>query len=531
MTLRELLAALGSEPLHPVLLVGEGVARVDEVVIQDPFSESSLQQGQVVLGVGVNPGSQDAQRLVQAAGCACVSAVVIREAGGSTLRTLSDLARTAGVTLLMVNPQTSWTQLLVLLRTLIAVTGTAAERLLPEDIHGLAGAIADMVGGSVVLYDRAHRVIAYEVQGFDIDDVRRDTILGRQTPEQWVQRFSTDGSAYRTFRYPGTVVRVDGYADLHTRLRIMIHAGEELLGEISVAADQEPLGVKAEEALEQAAHLAAPVMLRHRLLEDTERMDRWRLFRALLDGDSPIDLSAEQSGFDERGWFIVLGLVVEDRRAPESLVSDMFRERTLHLLSLHVRSIASGAGLIFSRGVYYALVPAGSEETKDRLTRMGLQVLQQLASAGGEGRIAVGPRVVGIDGIPRSRAVVDDLLQVLGRPEQPRTMATAEELWAELALLQIERAAAGMVHVPCKQLQNLIDHDAKHQTEYVNTLNAYLDAFGSVSSTAERLMLHSNSLRHRLQRLADVSGLDLSDPTQRLIVALQLRLLPAAPDG
>lgn len=203
----------------------------------------------------------------------------------------------------------------------------------------------------------------------------------------------------------------------------------------------------------------------------------------------------------------------------------------MHLLSLHVRSIASGASLIFSRGVYYALVPAGSEETKDRLTRMGLQVLQQLASAGGEGRIALGPRVVGIDGIPRSRAVVDDLLQVLGRPEQPRTMATAEELWAELALLQIERAAAGMVHVPCKQLQNLIDHDAKHQTEYVNTLNAYLDAFGSVSSTAERLMLHSNSLRHRLQRLADVSGLDLSDPTQRLIVALQLRLLPAAPDG
>jgi DNA-binding PucR family transcriptional regulator len=61
----------------------------------------------------------------------------------------------------------------------------------------------------------------------------------------------------------------------------------------------------------------------------------------------------------------------------------------------------------------------------------------------------------------------------------------------------------------------------------VHTLRCWLDAFGDVPAAAERAHVHPNTFRYRLRRLAEVAGLDLSDPDQRFAAMLQLRLLPA----
>jgi DNA-binding PucR family transcriptional regulator len=64
--------------------------------------------------------------------------------------------------------------------------------------------------------------------------------------------------------------------------------------------------------------------------------------------------------------------------------------------------------------------------------------------------------------------------------------------------------------------------DDENRTDLVSTLRVYLESFGSVSTAASRLFLHSNTLRHRLARIAEVTGLDLDDPQQRLAVSLLL---------
>jgi DNA-binding PucR family transcriptional regulator len=53
---------------------------------------------------------------------------------------------------------------------------------------------------------------------------------------------------------------------------------------------------------------------------------------------------------------------------------------------------------------------------------------------------------------------------------------------------------------------------------------AYLDAFGDVRSAAKLLHVHPNTLRYRVRRAAEVTGIDLDDPLQRLFAQLQLRL-------
>jgi DNA-binding PucR family transcriptional regulator len=59
----------------------------------------------------------------------------------------------------------------------------------------------------------------------------------------------------------------------------------------------------------------------------------------------------------------------------------------------------------------------------------------------------------------------------------------------------------------------------------VDTLRAYLEAFGDVRRAAEVVAVHPNTFRYRIRRVGELSGIRLDDPTDRFIAELQLRLL------
>lgn len=523
MRLKDLLATVGPEPLRADALVDDGRSTVTDVAIYDAICP--LKRGHLVLAVGVEAASNEGREVVRKAAREGAAAVVFRAGIGPVP---TELGAEPKVSILVAGQHVGWTQLLVLLRTLISAshdeTAPDAGRPVPSSMHGLADAIAVMVGGSVVLYDRAHRVIAYSVQGYEIDSVRRDAILGKRTPEQWIERFTIDRSAYQTYRNPDEVVRLDNYPGLRTRLRIAIHAGGEILGEVSVAEGQRTLGPEAEVALKHAAQLAVPFMLRHRLAEDTDRTARWQILRGLLDGGFAAEPYAVELGLDPKSGLTVVGFSVQSREPADIATAQMFSERLVHLLSLHMSSVDPAAGVLFAPPTYYALVPTRTDAARDRLVDLVKPALGQLARLNIAARAAVGPRAADLSRVPSSRQVVDDLLLLVGRRGQS-AVVTSDDLWADLALLPAERAMTGNDPRLCRHLRRLLDHDERQKTEYVKTLRVYLEEFGSISVAAERLVLHPNTLRHRLQRVVEISGLDLSDATQRLAVALQLRVL------
>lgn len=55
----------------------------------------------------------------------------------------------------------------------------------------------------------------------------------------------------------------------------------------------------------------------------------------------------------------------------------------------------------------------------------------------------------------------------------------------------------------------LAAYDVERSTSLLETLEAYLQRRGNISSTSEALYVHSNTLRQRLRRIADLTGLDL----------------------
>ena len=80
----------------------------------------------------------------------------------------------------------------------------------------------------------------------------------------------------------------------------------------------------------------------------------------------------------------------------------------------------------------------------------------------------------------------------------------------------------------------LVAYDDQYETELVRTLETFLDADGNVARSAERLFTHRHTVRYRLDRVRELSGLDVgsTDGRERLSLGLKaMRVLGIAPPG
>ena len=70
---------------------------------------------------------------------------------------------------------------------------------------------------------------------------------------------------------------------------------------------------------------------------------------------------------------------------------------------------------------------------------------------------------------------------------------------------------------------SLIEYDRTQGTDLVETLTAYFAHKGNLSQTAEAMFVHRNTLLYRMDRIKEISGLDLDNPETRLSIQLALR--------
>lgn len=73
----------------------------------------------------------------------------------------------------------------------------------------------------------------------------------------------------------------------------------------------------------------------------------------------------------------------------------------------------------------------------------------------------------------------------------------------------------------------LLDQTPRQAGEAIRTLRAYLDSGQNVAKTAKQLHLHRNTVRYRIDRIAEVLPVDLDDPDDRLLVELSCRVVHA----
>ncbi len=497
---------------------------VTETVIHDPASPPLLGAGYIILGVGAPGRSADAIELVTRAGAAGAAAVALKFRGAPTAK-LRKAAETAGVAVLALPVEITWSQAYTLMRNAVTSTteiDTGEDELPLGDLFALASAIAAMVGGAVTIEDRQSRVLAYSSQDEGIDEPRRQTILGRRVPEEWLARLE-DAGVFRRL-WAGDVVRYQagpGF-DLHPRLAVAVRAGDSILGSIWVAEAEDRLGPEAEQALREAPRIAALNLIRHRASDDIARNTRGDLLRQVFDGRSGTDAIAYRLGVDPDGEFAVLAFEPQSADEVEDAIA---RERVLDLVTLYGEAFRNRSAATRLGRTVYVLLPGPDLARAGRLVDLARDIVARAhASLGTRLRAGIGSIVDGLREVPRSRAEADQVLRAIASDAAAPDIADFESARMLVTMVELRDFASDRPHIRSRRVATLAQHDTDHGTRYVETLCAYLDAFGDIPRAAQQANIHPNTFRYRLRRLVELSGINLDDPAERLLAELDFRL-------
>lgn len=483
-----------------------------------------VDEGDLVIGVGIDPSSPDARETLATLALRGAVAVVVKGDAGA----LADAARDIGIALFAVPREMAWSQLHTLLRSARVADGPNGGDAPVGDLFALANAIASMVGGPTTIEDLHSTVLAYSSLDEPIDEPRRQTILGRRVPEEWVRRLQDDG-VFRRLYTSVEPIRIDyrdeipGYAN---RLAIAVRAGDELLGSIWVAEASRPLEADAEAALREAAPLAALHLLRSRAADDLERRRRGDLLRATLDGRAAPEALAASLGLAPVTPLTVLAMELLVEEPGAAAVSAA--ERAVSLVTLHCEAYRRAAVAVATGNVVHVVLAETGAPDRAALLRFVTDLVTRTTeSLHVPLRVAIGATVSGSVDILSSRHEAADVMRALQGDDLARetTIATIEDVRSRVVLHALQDLATRQPGLQEGKAAVLVARDAEGQTEYVATLRAYLDHFGDVPAAAAAVHVHPNTFRYRLRRLVEVSGIDLGDPVERLVAHLQLTLV------
>jgi DNA-binding PucR family transcriptional regulator len=511
-TVQQLLLALG-EPFVEVLTAPDGLeAEVRDVVILDPDDAPDSRAGDLVLVIGARGRSAAAH--VRAAGKRGATAVAVKDA-----EPLRQTAADAGVALLDVRAEVRWEQLESLARNVVSAARGTADADAGEvlgDLFSLAQTIAALTGGSVSIEDTANRVLAYSRSSDEVDELRRLSILGRQGPEPYLKMLREWG-VYQRLRSGEDVVHIDARPELGIKRRIAvgIHAGSQPLGTVWVQEGSRPLAEHADRALLGAARITALHLVQHRNTTSAGLRLRENLLAGVLSGRISGAAVAGQIGADPRKPAAVVAFLLRSTDRTRSEV-ELHRAEMISIISVHAASYRRSALVTPVAGRVYVLLPEVTDAgtvtamTRDAVaaTRRHLGVFVQAG---------IGSVVAGLEDVPVSRQEADRVLDAIAaRPALD--VAALADVRTQVLLSETLTLLADNPRIRDPRLDPLAG------TDLGRSLLAYLDAFGDVRSAAAGLHVHPNTLRYRVRRACELSGLDLADPDQRLVAQLQLRL-------
>lgn len=507
---------------------------VTDVLMYDPMDEWTSIEGRIILAVGLSCGSPDFDQLLHRASNSNAAAVIVK-AHGTPLEQLRSAAARHSLAVLVAPDSTDWTRLVALARASVmgaAVDSVSGVRL--GDLYAFANAAASITNGAASIVDPLGRVLGYStLPGQPIDELRRVTTLSLQ--EIKPPAFDAD---FKIVYASARAVLIPAADDELARLALAVRAGGELLGSIWII---DPGGDNREaalDALNRMAPLAGLHMLHARSASDFGERRNGDLIRTLMDDTVHASFAAAQLGLDADHGLAVAAFSI-NRPETGSLESVRELHRLLHLVTTvcNIQFKTSHSALIGSH--VYALLPC--EGTGPRAVHR--RVVQEIgayahtissypiiAAVGG-----IAPRV---EDLPRSRSEALQTMQFLLHrhsvmPGNSGGRVSAAGLFEDhrvpLNLLKIGAFIDDSGLADLDDIAKIQAHDAEQQTDYLETLRAYLTSNGNITAMAARLHVHNNTVRYRVGRLAKDFDLDLDDPQKRLWLWLRLTTMDLAP--
>ena len=229
----------------------------------------------------------------------------------------------------------------------------------------------------------------------------------------------------------------------------------------------------------------------------------------LKDGASVIVARAHPQAPTEEGWRARARAVAE--RGARAVVG-----RSIAALS--ERDGAAGVEILL-------LLPGGEESTA---ARAGEAVLREMESALSGYTFALGRSRIAEDPADLPRAAGEALLAANvaeGSTPEGALLAFEETGAYRLLLSAMSENPSELQRFYAETVEPLVVYDEQYETELLQTLGTFLEADGNVAGTAQRLFTHRHTIYYRLERVRELTGLDVSSSDGREKLSLGLKAM------
>ncbi|MEA2299000.1 MAG: hypothetical protein QOF77_1936 [Solirubrobacteraceae bacterium] len=296
---------------------------------------------------------------------------------------------------------------------------------------------------------------------------------------------------------------------LHLRLRSQ--PGSALLRLVTTLIASE---VERVQAPDRATEAAAAAFLRAIL--DRQLVDR----EALLARAHEIGMTHVERG----------GSILVAHARPQVPAEEGWRTRVRQVAERGARGTAPAAVALLSHrdsraGAEVVVLIAGPDEPAAQRAVDG--VLRELQASLPGFTFALGRSRVAADPLDLARAADEARLaaNVADGDGEHMVLAFEETGAYRLLLSAMSENPAELQRFYAETVEPLVAYDEQYETDLVSTVEAFLEADGNVAGTAQRLFTHRHTVRYRLERVRELSGLDVgsSDGREKLSLGLKAR--------
>ncbi len=393
------------------------------------------------------------------------------------------------------------------------LTRLAAEN---RDLDSLLQVISRSTGKPIVIHDDAGRMISQTYP-----NIGRRSINGRYPPAKLPLR------DFQTWLAKEAPASQGNISPSPLGFTTVLKVEKRVAGYLSLVDSKSEMDEFARLVLAYGADVCAIEMAKNRAIASAVEQTRGDWIQMWLSGtpadDDLLRTRAQQAGF-QTGASYVVSVIRALSKSGQSLSLESFIKQVRDDMSR--RQIDGAVGQYVD--VIVVLYPLDAQEaaalsrTRAIIENVRAQIAERLA----DGLVAAGISRPAT-GLSMLREAYREAKDAVGISYQLSDHDTTT-FYGDLKLFQLllalkERNLDNLHQFYDDALGPLVEHDIRKQSDLIRTLSGFFEANGNLAKAAQALDVHRNTLVYRLERIAQLTKLDLDDSDNRLILHLALK--------
>lgn len=393
-----------------------------------------------------------------------------------------------------------------------------------DSLESFVDHVSDLLGCSITLEDTHHRVLVYSSHGEETDPVRISTIISRRVPEKVINRLWKDGVIPNLLQSKKPI-RIEGKKEigLGSRVAVSIWRGNEVIGYIWAIEWNQPLTDSQMEILQNAAAVGKHLLSRFGKNKRPSSRDDQEFFWKLLTGhvsEQEANQKLLELNYTSNEFTIMVFNFKE-------IISKEMEKQIIYLLKV----MDDVKIILYTMDDHELILLVSTVDKQVNTAAVFKQFIRNFPNS-----LEEKFHIADVDGGYGS--IYSDLGQVQKCLKEAKKVVEVKEkfpgeaqsflAYQDLGIYQFmdvlleKRIQDGFDNMAIKKLS---EYDTSHNTELLVTLEAFLDESESMQKTAAKLHIHTNTLTYRLKRISEIMEVDLSIPSQKFMLYLDLKLL------